>query len=134
MTEVNVPQTNGAITEDGIEITWDQAEAYNLYDSKFFKPEPNTEYKLTFSEAKLLRKLVQDYNDVNKKIEATVLELKVSSINSQPIQNQLWNVRSFKLRAMFEPYAELHVLTQKTFIYKFRGQGRDVQYTLAAVD
>ena len=133
MTETEVPKTIGAIDETGTEIPWDKAAEYDVLDSKFFKPQPNVEYRLTFSASKLLRKLVQDFNDKNKKVEATVLELKVSSINGQPV-NQEWNVRSFNLRAMFEPYAKANSILKKTFMFKVRGQGTQTQYTLAAID
>jgi hypothetical protein len=119
--------------EDGKPISWEEARNFDELSNKYFTAKPNIDYRLTFASFRLVRKQVQDYKNKDVTVEKTVLELVVDSINGNAVSQQ-WNVLSFKLRKMFEPYAKSNLVTEKVFLYNCNGlQGSAREYTLAAL-
>lgn len=131
----------GVPVADGkeVEIGFDEAAKYDALDSNFFKPESNTEYKLTFNSWRLIRKPIPDYNDKTKIIEKTILELGIETINDQvPRDGMVWGITSRKCREAFEsmckypedkPKNEKNIMT-KLVLYKHKGEGKERTYTV----
>jgi hypothetical protein len=120
--------------EEGKAISWEDAKNFDELSNKYFTAKPNVDYKLTIKSYRLVRKQVQDYKNKDVTVEKTVLELVIDSINGNKVEQQ-WNVLSFKLRQMFEPYAKAGLITQKVFLYNCNGlMGQSREYTLAALE
>ena len=121
------------------EISPDEAEKLDQLDNKYFKPETNIEYKLSFSAWKLIRKKVPDFNNREKMVEKTVLKLNVDSLNGstkkpggEPL-DMLWEILSMKCRMAWDAYYRNGNITKKIFSYKQKGEGTNRTYAISEV-
>lgn len=118
--------------EKGKPISWDEGKRMRTLDSRFFKPEANLKYILTFSKWELTRKKIPDYNDKTKMVEKTVLELTVDSVGGQKVE-QRWDITSMKLQDIIEPYCRESILDKRKFEFIMRGDGAKRTFNLAAL-
>lgn len=116
---------------EGVEISSEEAEQFDLLSAKYFSAQQNVPYELTFSRARLARKMVKRYQSEEME-EKVVLELIVNSINGKnTVAPQEWNIKSKKLRDMFDVYYKDGRITKKVFLFKIKGMGKETNYTLA---
>ena len=121
------------------EISPDEAEKLDQLDNKYFKPETNIDYELSFSEWKLLRKEVPDYNNREKMVEKTVLKLVIDSLNGTKVKTNgepidiTWEILSMKCRMAWDTYYRNGNITKKMFSYKQKGEAKNRTYHISEV-
>jgi hypothetical protein len=121
------------------EISPDEAERMDALDRKYFKPETNIEYKLSFKRWKLVRKMVPQFDNKNLKEEKTVLELAVDSMNGSVAKGDgsqldiIWEIISPKCRAAWDPHYRNGDIIKKLFSFKSKGEGIHRTYTVVVV-
>lgn len=113
-----------------VPVTFEEAQKIDEQNSKYFKPEINKEYKLTFSSWSLYRKKVPHYKNKERLEEKTVLELNVDSLNGMPVEME-WGILSQKCRTAFELYCKLGTITKKVFYFKSTGEQSKRTYQVA---
>lgn len=124
--------------EEGREISFEEARKSVERNSKYFKPEPGRDYKLTFSKSKLVEKPVLKYgreaaNATDADYETKpVLELRVETLNGVNV-DQSWDIIQWKLIELFQPYLEGTSIITGKFSFKRTGTGKTTKYTLARV-
>jgi hypothetical protein len=122
-----------------------------MLDSKFFKPESNMKYKLTFSDevvddkdspdgkcvtGRLVKKMVPVWENgkkTEKLEEKHVLQLVIDALDGAPCR-KIWNVKNTKMRNLFRTYQENGLLTKKIFIVEIKGEMLKGNYSLVALD
>lgn len=133
----DIPETE----EEPVErvISPDEAEELDQLDNKFFKPETNIEYKLSFKEWKLIRKEVPDFNEKSKMVEKTVLKLVIDSLNGKKTRpdgtplEMIWEILSMKCRMAWDSYYRNGNIVKKTYSYKQKGESKNRTYHISEV-
>jgi len=122
-----------------MEISPDEAEKLDQLDNKYFKPETNIEYKMSFKSWKLIRKAVPDFNEKTKMVEKTVLCLVLDSLNGTytkpdgtPVEVS-WEILSQKCRIAWDAYYRNGNIVRKIFSYKQKGDNKDRTYIISEV-
>lgn len=112
-------------------LTFEEAEKLDSMSAKYFKPETNIQYELSFSEVDgegflLFRKDCQFKKDAPVE-QKTCLRLHVENINGNKPENeqgyQVWDITSIKLRTAFETYCKNGNILKKIFSFKQKGEG-----------
>jgi hypothetical protein len=123
---------------------FDDADELDLLNSKFFKPETNIRYELTFAPVgdvlqgqpeqgyEMVEKEVPDFNDKTKLTKRVVLKLKVSSINGKKVEQE-WGVMAQKLRTLFKEACISGNILKKKYAFKSQGEGREKTYSLTEI-
>ena len=120
---------------------FEEAEEFDLLNSKYFSPETNVKYILTFAPIaqtvqgaepigyELVEKDVPDFNDKTLMVKKVALNLHVDSIDGKPV-NQSWGVLAKNLRDLFKVPCQNGNLLKKKFQYQSKGEGRSKTYSL----
>lgn len=122
--------------EEGREISFEEARKSVERNSRYFKPEPGREYKLTFAKARLVEKPVLKYGrEVANATDADyetkpVLELQVETLDGVNV-DQTWDIISWKVIEIFQPYLEGTSIVTGKFSFKKTGTGKTTKYTVA---
>lgn len=121
-------------------ISLDEAEKLDALESKFFKPETNIKYSMTFKSSKLVRKEVPKYDFVAKKIvpnefiNQIILTLVLDSLNGVSVRSDksplemTWDIKSRNCRAAWAPYLRNGQLSKMVFEYTQKGESTDRTY------
>lgn len=130
--------TDENLVEEGeTEIGFEEAEKMDKLSSKFFKPETNIEYKLTFKSFVLVRKSVPCFDDKSKSEIKPVLKLIIDSLDGVKVRPDgtplalSWEILSPKVRAAFDIYCRNGNILKKQFSFKQKGESKDRTYQVA---
>lgn len=122
-----------------VEISPDEAEKMDQLDNKYFKPETNIDYTLSFKSWKLIRKAVPDFNNKEKMVEKTVLKLVIDKLNGtakkpngEPIEMS-WEILSMKCRMAWDTYYRNGNILTKEFAYKQKGESKNRTYHISEI-
>lgn len=112
------------------EITYEEAKRMDELNSKWFTPETNVPFKVTFSEAHLVpqRKPTYQTKDLPYEkqviINTPVLVLTMDSLNGSPCQGKIYEIISPHQREAFRDYYENQTITRYTFQCKVTEMGK----------
>lgn len=120
-----------------------EAEKVDMVNSKYFKPEVNVPYELTFGNIKdspdaahphykLVEKSIPDFNNPSLKVKKVVLILQVESIDGTAT-SQEWSILSANLRKTLETPCTSGMLVKKKYRLKASGEGKNKTYTFSEV-
>jgi hypothetical protein len=119
--------------EDFEDMGFEQAQEELDLLSRYFKPETNIEYHLTFRpEVRIGKKPIPDFNDPKILVKKVVLRVWVDSRGGKEC-NQKWDILSPKLMDQVRVYAENKTLSQHVFTFKQRGEGKKRDYIFAVM-
>lgn len=123
---------------------FDDAEKQDMINSKFFSPETNLKYILTFAPLpgklpadpnagwELVEKDMPDFNDKTKTTRKVCLQLHIDSVNGEKV-DQEWGVLAKNLRDLFKAPCMNGNLLKKKFEYQSKGEGRSKTYSLSEI-
>jgi hypothetical protein len=117
-----------------MELNWDEANRLDALESKYFKPETNIKYRMSFSSARLVKKSVPDFNDKTKQVTKVVLCLTLSSLNGETKKSDgspldmSWEILSQKCRSAWEPYCRNGNITKMAFEFIQKGEAKERTY------
>jgi hypothetical protein len=130
--------------DDGEQRTlgnFDEARKADATNSKFFKADTNTDYKLTFTNLKdspdaahphykIVERPFQDFNDKTKFVKKVVVILQVETVNGNPV-NQTWDIIPQTVRKMVETPCTTGSLLKKVYLLQVRGEGKQKTQVLS---
>jgi len=112
--------------------SWEEADRRDMEMSRFFKPQINIPYTLTFSAWKLTQRKVPDFKDKTKMNDRVVLELQVDNINGKKLaEAKEWGILPMKLRQLFRIPCMNGNITKKKYQVMVSGEGANKQYSLS---
>jgi len=119
--------------------------------NKYFSAKSNTTVKLTFSDipaddedspdkkcvtGRLIKQMVPVFaggKKTGEMEEALLRQMVISSLNGKPC-NKVWRIKSKKMRELFKTYADNNLLTKRLFILEIKGELKECNYILTALD
>ena len=132
-------------------VTEKQAEEIDELKSAFFSAKSNTTNKFTFSSepmddkespdgkcitGRLVKQMVPIFDNgkkTDKMEEVVIRQMVIDTLNGKPCK-KIWRVKSRKMRDLFKVYADNQLLAKKVFILEIKGELKDTNYVLTALD
>lgn len=119
--------------------------------SKYFSAKSNTTVKLTFAAepiddeeapdkkcvtGRLIKQMTPVFVNGKKTgemVETLLRQMAIDSVDGKPCQ-KIWRIKSKKMRDLFKTYADNNLLTKKIFILEIKGELKETNYVLTALD
>jgi len=133
-------------------MTEDEVGKKDKLASKFFTPESNMKYTMTFSgepeedqdspdgkcvTGRLLEVESPVFDKAGKKTDATekkiIRQMVIDSLDGNPCR-KLWRIKSRKMRDLFRTYAENNMLLSKKYVVEIKGELIKGNYQVVALD
>ena len=144
-----------------LEVSWAEAKKEDTLNSRFFNPESNMKYRMTFVKkevedkdspdgkcitGRLIRAQVPVWKDgkkTDKNEEKVILQLVIDNFEMTGIDGEfggikpcekLWRIKNVKMRNLFRTYVENDLLDKKVFVIEINKELMGQDYSVAVLD